>query len=591
MGWLARFNPMTWTIDAVRGLDIRDVVPSESNREESTRIGSEVREKGERVTEEFMLRRTSGDTFPALVSLAPIFGDGDELVGTIGIYTDISELKQTERDLRFHKHAIDAVGQALVATNLDRSITYWNAAAEQMLGWKAEEVIGRDFYEIASADEFSSEMSAIGTKVRQGESWSGEFQLKHKDGRTVPVLMSVSPVLDEGGNPTQIIGAYTDITDLKHTERDIRFFKNVVDAIGEAVVATSLDGHVTYVNSAAERMLGWTADDLIGKSLLSTIPDQARIDEAREIAAYVRTGKPWFSEFSLQRKDGSTFPALISLAPVTNEMGDTTGIISVYSEISDLKKAEEENRFFKHVVDAVGQVVIANDLDRNITYWNQAAEEILGWKAEEVVGIDAATVAPTPDFLSSIPEITAVVRSGHTWVGEFPLQHRDGSIVPALTTLKPIFNEVEEIIGVLGAHTDVRALKQTEQELRFHKYIVDAVGQSVIATDLQGRIQYWNSAAERIYGWSADEVIGKPIMDVTPAAESLHLAGEIMASIVAGESWSGEFRARRGALPRRVRGNGGTATAGVSRGSVSSNSARTPRSMRVSPFGLFRQAL
>jgi diguanylate cyclase (GGDEF)-like protein/PAS domain S-box-containing protein len=647
-----------WSIDDVRGLDIRDVVPAKDFRDQSTRIGTEVRSTGERISGEFALRRTNGETFPALVTLAPIFGDNDELVGTIGIYTDISELKQTETDLRFHKHAIDAVGQAVISTGLDRTIsywnqaaeellgwapeevigkyiydvapaessiptlhnivrqvrtgkpwdgelllkhrngreipvlssirpvigadgellgiigahsdltkiketereirlykhltdavgqalvangldrriTYWNAAAEETLGWKANEVIGRDFYEVAGADEMIEEMPVIGRQVRQGESWSGEFQLKHKDGRPIPVLMSVSPVLDSEGKPVQIIGAYTDVSDLKRTEEENRFFKHIVEAIAEAVVATSLEGKITYVNTAAEQMLGWDADELIGRDLLATIPNQSLIDEAQDIAGHVRTGRSWFSEFSLQRKDGSTFPALISLAPVTDESGATTGIISVYSEISELKRAEEENRFFKHVVDAVGQVVIANDMDRNITYWNQA---------DEVVGADAATVAPIPDFLPTIPQITSIVRSGGAWVGEFPLQHRDGRTIPALTTLKPIYNEEGDIIGVLGAHTDIRELKATEQDLRFHKHIVDAVGQAVVVSDTAGYIIYWNKAAEEIYGWTSEEAIGQLVFNLLAAPYDTERANDITQLVATGKTWAGESPVKR----------------------------------------------
>jgi diguanylate cyclase (GGDEF)-like protein/PAS domain S-box-containing protein len=656
-----------WSIDEVRGQDIRDIVPADDFRERSTQIGTEVRNTGERVSGEFALRRTDGETFPALVTLAPIFGDSHELVGTIGIYTDITDLKQTETDLRFHKHAIDAVGQAVISTGLDRmisywnqgaedllgwkagealgkslydivpaeslipqvreisnqvrsgeswdgelllrhrdgreipvlssirpvigaegeligiigvhtdlteikqtereirfykhltdavgqalvandlnrQITYWNAAAERVFGWRAEEVLGQDFYQIAGPEDMLDEMPRIGQQVRQGRSWSGEFSLKRKDGQVIPLLMSVSPVLDEHGNAVQIIGAYTDISELKRAEEENRFFKHIVSAIAEAVVATSLEGNITYVNSAAEQMLGWNAEELIGLPLLSTIPDQSLINNAQEIAQFVRGGRTWFGEFPLQRKDGSSFPALVSIAPVLDDAGATTGIISVYSEISDLKRAEEENRFHKHIVDAVGQAVVVSNTEGHITYWNKAAEEIYGWTAEEAIGQLVFNVLAASHDTQRARGITELVGSGITWSGESPVKRKDGTEFPAYFTVSPIRDTEGEIVGIIGVSHDISDRKEYERQIEFHKIMLDAVGQTIVTTDMNRVITYWSKGAEQALGWAADEVLGRPIADIAPAAHLKEEAGELHKAVREGQTWTGEFPIRR----------------------------------------------
>ncbi len=533
-----------WSIDDVRGKDIRDVIPAPEYRDQSTWIGTEVRSRAETISAEFELQRVNGEIFPALVNLAPIVGDDSELVGTIGIYTDITDLKKTEREIRLYKHMTDAVGQALVGNDLDRTITYWNRAAEDMMGWAAEEVIGRKFIDVVPPDEAKPQVQEIGRFVREGKSWSGEFQLKRKSGEIFPVLLSVSPVLDDDGNAIQIIGAYTDISELRQREKDVQFFKDIVAAIGEAVVSTDWDGKIRYINSAAEEILGWTSEELLGRPLVETILDPEHLDRGRNIASHVRKGNTFSGEFGLIRKDGRKFPSLISVAPVTNEAGEINSIISVFRDITDLKQALDENRFFKNVVDAVGQVVIAHDLERNITYWNRAAEQILDRRAEDVLGIDALSVGPTPHFLDSMLEISAQVRHGKTWTGEFPLQHRDGREIPALSTMNPILDEDGEIIGVLGVHTDIREIKRTEEDLRFHKHIVDAVGQAVVVSDSAGCITYWNKAAEEIYGWAPEEAIGSLVYNLLPVESDRDRAIDVTRNVSSGQIWSGETRVR-----------------------------------------------
>src|SRR6185295_15802731 len=92
---------------------------------------------------------------------------------------------------------------------------------------------------------------------------------------------------------------------------------------------------------------------------------------------------------------------------------------------------------------------------------------------------------------------------------------------------------------------DISERKQAEQEISFQAHLLDAVEQAVIATDLEGKIIYWNSFAERLYGWSASEALAANIIDITPAASLREQAEEILSSLKRGESWSGEFMVRR----------------------------------------------
>ncbi|MCA1838576.1 MAG: PAS domain-containing protein, partial [Actinobacteria bacterium] len=87
--------------------------------------------------------------------------------------------------------------------------------------------------------------------------------------------------------------------------------------------------------------------------------------------------------------------------------------------------------------------------------------------------------------------------------------------------------------------------KRVEEKIHFQSWLLDAVGQALIATDPQGKIIYWNRAAQRLYGWSEEEVMGRSIMEITPSEDLVERAEEIMSELRAGRSWSGEFEVRR----------------------------------------------
>src|SRR5918992_210709 len=111
-----------------------------------------------------------------------------------------------------------------------------------------------------------------------------------------------------------------DITGHKSTEGQIRFQARLLDAVGQAIIATNQRGTIIYWNRASEEML----------------------ERAEEIMSELRAGRSWSGEFVVQRKDGSTFPAMVTDTPVRDEQGNLAGIIGVSTDISERKALEEE---------------------------------------------------------------------------------------------------------------------------------------------------------------------------------------------------------------------------------------------------------
>jgi diguanylate cyclase (GGDEF)-like protein/PAS domain S-box-containing protein len=535
-----------WPAEELIGRDVRMLAAPSTYYDRATEIGEYVREQGVSYTEEFLLQRRDGSLLPALVTITPLNADEDDAGTTIGVYTDVTQLKNTEREIRFFQDVVDAVGQAVITTDWNRRITYWNKAAENMLGWHADEVRGKDIIETVADPARLDEAHAAAETVRRGEIFRGEMDLRRRDGSIMPALINLAPMLDSAGKLTGVISIYTDISELKTTEQELRFHKYIVDAVGQAVIANSLDRKITYWNPAAEELLGWRAGDVIGRDSNEIAPAPEIMEEVSEVGRLVREGQSWRGEFLLRHRDGYPVETLSTIKPIFDEQGALIGVLGAHTDIRELKATEQELRFHKQIIDAVGQAVIVNDSGgaRPISYWNSAAEQMLGWSPQEVLGRNVFDIVPAPGFLERMLEAGQTVRRGNNWQGELMVQHRDGHTVPAIANVSPVLGEGGELIAVIATLTDISDLKATEEELRFHKHIVDAVGQAVVVSDTEGTITYWNRAAKQIYGWEAHEVVGKRVVDVLPVDTTRDISINITEMVAAGGTWSGEVQVR-----------------------------------------------
>ena len=149
---------------------------------------------------------------------------------------------------------------------------------------------------------------------------------------------SLSPV----ENPTE--GSVMEEVDCKGVEERIRFQIRLLDAVGQAVIATDLEGKTTYWNRAAEELYGWSKEEVIGCQLAEFVICEDQHERAEEIRAELSAGKSWSGEFIVRRKDGTTFPVMVTDTPVLDEQGNLVGLIGISADITEHKQAEEALR-------------------------------------------------------------------------------------------------------------------------------------------------------------------------------------------------------------------------------------------------------
>ncbi len=234
---------------------------------------------------------------------------------------------------------IDSSPLALVEFGLDTRIRLWNPAAERIFGWTREEMLGRGGLPMAP-DFKRAEGEELFARVRAGESVNDlETVRQRKDGTLVAVSIAAAPVRDGAGNVVGNMVAYTDITERKAQDERLQA---LIDSSPVALVEFGLDTRIRLWNPAAERIFGWTREEMLGRAGLPLAPPSRRA-EGEDLFARVQAGES-LNDLETMRahKDGSLVPVSIAAAPVRDGSGRVVGNMVAYTDITERKEQDAE---------------------------------------------------------------------------------------------------------------------------------------------------------------------------------------------------------------------------------------------------------
>jgi len=318
-------------------------------------------------------------------------------------------------------------------------------------------------------------------------------------------------------------------------------------------IATDANGVIQIFNVGAERMLGYTAAEVMNKITPADISDPEEV-VARAAALSMELDTPItpgfealvfkasrgiedIYELTYIRRDGSRFPAVVSVTALRDDQNEIIGYLLIGTDNTARKQAEEAllkaGALQKAIFDSANFSSIATDAKGVIQIFNVGAERMLGYTAAEVMNkITPADISDPQEVIARAetlsleldtpitPGFEALVfkaSRGIEDIYELTYIRRDGSRFPAVVSVTALRDEQNAIIGYLLIGTDNTARKQAEEALlkagALQKAIFDSANFSSIATDARGVIQIFNVGAERMLGYTAAEVMNK----ITPA--------------------------------------------------------------------------
>ncbi|OGA46521.1 MAG: hypothetical protein A3G25_06505, partial [Betaproteobacteria bacterium RIFCSPLOWO2_12_FULL_63_13] len=295
------------------------------------------------------LQRSDGSGGTTWISLSgePVFGPDGEFRGYRGVGRNITERKRAETDRAMLAAIVEGSGDTIMCRSIDRKMISWNAAAERMFGYSAEEVIGKEFGNLIPAEELAT-TAARRALIEQGQSMPPFEAVRiAKDGRRIDVSITVSPVRDTRGRVAAVSFVMHDITERKRAADALRAaeeqFRGLVEQSLTGIYIVQ-DGKFAYVNSRLAEIFGYAgADELIGRDAESLAAPKDRATVAKYLRGPTDTERASAS-FDLigLRKDGSTMDVGLHGARATYR--GRPAVIGMLQDISEKKRAEAEIR-------------------------------------------------------------------------------------------------------------------------------------------------------------------------------------------------------------------------------------------------------
>jgi len=319
----------------------------------------------------------------------------------------------------------------------------------------------------------------------------------------------------------------------------------LLDVVGDGLVVWDAAGALISCNRRAEEILGATADRLAHFSFAGLMHMVVRdlnpvaedgtaltFEQLPGLVALERHAAVSGTVIGIQRPDGSRYWIEIDVAPMHDRDG-AAQLVSAFRDVTDRRKLRATARFHERLLEAIGQPVAAVDPGYRIMFWNDAATALFGWTAEEAIGRPAREVIELVDGPAARGDNRASLLAGDTVVNEIDLRRRDGQVLHVAVTRTPVFDDHGELIGIIGVTTDLTARTAAEAHNRALSAIVESSIDAIIGETLDGVVESWNAGAEALFGYTAEDVIGRHVSLLVPEGQR-HLLHEMVASVRAG---------------------------------------------------------
>ena len=523
---------------------------------------------------EAVAERPDGERRTFTAYPTPLFDEAGRLTGAVNMLVDITERKRAEQTLRESEERFRAIVETtpecvkLVAA--DGTLLLMNEAGLAMVeASAADEVTGKSVYDLIAPEDRES-FRAFNQRVCGGEKASLEFEIIGLKGRRRRMETYAVPLRSSGGSLVQL-GITRDITERRKVEEMSLLLGAIVDSSDDAIISKDLDGRITSWNRAAERLYGYKATEAIGKSILMVIPPD-RHDEEQEILERLRRGER-VDHFETMRlsKDGTLLNVSLTISPLRNQRGEVVGSSKIARDITEQKRSEEAIRALNaqlredldamtrmqhlstrliqaggipellgEILDAgieitaadMGNIQLLDDAGRLkivahrgfnapfLEFFEDVHDGLAACgtalkKGERVVVED---IAFSPVFAGT-PALDAMLEAGARAVQSTPLVSRSGKVLGMFSThysqpRRPSERELRLLDLLARQAADLIERKRGEEGRSQLSAIVEASGDAIYSYDLNGRLLNWNRAAEMLYGYGWDEIIGRPAADI-----------------------------------------------------------------------------
>ncbi len=436
-----------------------------------------VRQEGALVCQEYTFARIDGRRFTGLVTSRPLIRDG-RVMGSTGVCTDISALKEAQSALRKNEAMLQSIFQAApigIAFGEGRTLKWTNECFQRISGFDKGELEGDTARVLYDNDE---EYLRVGEAFYKGIAQDGigttRTQWTCKDGSKIDVLLSMSPIFPEDATKGVVVTAL-DVTEQKKADEALRAsetrYRELADNMPAGIYEATLDGRVIYANKAALEMFGYSADEVEkGVGFAKVIAPESKEALVRHIRM-IRDGSAFNYEYVMLRRDGSRFYGLNMARPIIKD-GRVVGSSGIVTDISELKQVQEALRKNEALLGSIlraAPIGVGMVHDRVLGWVNEGMTEMTGYAVDEIKGKSARVLYPDEEeFERAGREKYAEIAARGKGAVETRWKRKDGTIFDVHLSSAPI-DPSNLAAGVVFTALDITAQKKAARILLFAK--------------------------------------------------------------------------------------------------------------------------
>ncbi len=536
-----------YTADEFSRMSIEDIVaPSDLSRVRkmiATKLGS-----GEvRTTYRVLCRARDGRELQVETSTRVLTRDGKQ-VGIHGIARDITERVEAERQLAWHAATVAESPYAIVGRDINGVIVSWNKAAQDLYGYTAEEAIGTTGdYLIPPGEPLGNIPAAIMESSRAGEPTSGEFRRKTKAGDIITVSLSISAVHDAQGNVIGGAGISRDITAERKAAEEIARLAAIIESSHGAIVSRDRAGRIVSWNGGAARLYGYSADEVMGRTMEFLEPEGTRGEMERIHQILLAGGRLEDHETVRITRDGRLLDVTLSLFPVRDETGEIRSVAGIDRDVTEQKRiqsalAESEERY-RLVALAANEVVWDWDLKQKQVQWSESIAEVLGFPLQEVpTREDWWPEQIHPDDQDRIrTALQEAVKGAETQITfEYRLRRQDGSYACVRDRCCLVRDARGYVTRMVGAILDITEQREAEaarreSETTFREMFAASPQPTYVCGEDSGRLLEVNAAMVDQFGFDREELLAMSERDLCRGSEHERMRIAIMVAADSGK--------------------------------------------------------
>jgi len=454
------------------------------------------------------------------------------------IARDITERRKMEEALRHseekHRALFDSSVIGMFVMDAETmKIVMANQAVARMMGFSSvEEAIGINPIDFVHPEDKDKALEiTVKEMFEQDLRRTREYRVVNKDGREGWVSVTGARIMHEGKLAGLV--STTDITERKQAVETLRQseerYRTILEEMEDAYFEVDLGGHLTFVNNATCRALGYSNEELMGMSYKDFTVEEDIESVFRAFNEVYRTGKPNKScLWTTVSKDGTHRFVEHSAFPLRNDKGEIIGFRGVGRDVTERKEMEEalnlQRAYFQQLFDNSPDAIVMLDINDRLSHTNKGFEALFGYSTEELQGQSIRKlIVPKEDTQATSASLQRVF-SGEVVRRETVRRRKDGSLVDVSTLSYPIHLNYK-VVGACLTYTDITERKQSEETLRQSKERYRALFDSSVTGTLvidaeTMQVVLGNQAAAKMFGFSSlEEAFGVNLLDFVPPEE------------------------------------------------------------------------